>query len=116
LPAEAKAEWDIVSAELTSLGLLTVVDGPALAAYCVDCADYREACEKLQSEGKVLVEQGRSKRNPWTMLKRQAKDGILRVAAEFGFTPSARVRLNGEGNTKKNTDGFDNGCKDARSA
>jgi P27 family predicted phage terminase small subunit len=115
LTPEARKEWERVVPELEQLGVVALVDRAALACYCVAWADFVEACGHLATESKVLIEDGRSKRNPWTMLKRQAEEGVRRFAAEFGLTASARVRLQGLGKQDGN-DGFDDGARDARSA
>ncbi len=76
LTAEAKREWKRVAPELERLGLLTCVDGTALASYCQSYARYIKA----DKEGRV----------------NEACKHLAFVKAfcvEFGLTPSSRGRM-----------------------
>lgn len=103
LDIEAKREWRRVVPELEALGILTVVDRAALAAYCQSYARWQQA-------EAVVTELGFS-----VPLTRRGEDGELTVYAmqsrpevgisqkerqimrlfltEFGLTPSSRTRV-----------------------
>ena len=51
LDPEAKAEWKRIAPELKRLGILTVLDGPILAAYCESVGLLRHAATHLRKEG-----------------------------------------------------------------
>ena len=54
LDAEAKAKWAAVVPELDRLGVLTIVDGDVLAAYCQAWAEFKLATETLRKEGRII--------------------------------------------------------------
>src|SRR5581483_7260694 len=54
LSEEARAEWQRMAPELEALGLLSVLDRAALAAYCQAYAELVEATALLNREGRVL--------------------------------------------------------------
>jgi P27 family predicted phage terminase small subunit len=103
LTGYAREEWARIAPELFRLGLLTIVDEPALAAYCTSFATFRTAVETLAKMGEadpvsralmIKTVKGGATQNPLFLTARQAANDMLRVAAEFGMTPAARSRLN----------------------
>jgi P27 family predicted phage terminase small subunit len=92
LELEAAEEWARIAPELERLGLLTVVDIPALAGYCVAYQRWREAERAV----KATVAAG-----GLALAISQGIEGMARarlklmklLAAEFGFTPSSRSRV-----------------------
>jgi P27 family predicted phage terminase small subunit len=90
----AKAKWDALVPELDRLGLLTVVDGDVLACYCQAWAEFQEATEILQSEGRTCEGgSGGTKMHPAVTMQRTAWKAIRDFAALFGLDPSSRTRL-----------------------
>lgn len=92
----AKEEWGRVAGRLHDAGLLTYVDQATLAAYCEAYARWRKAEQALQEEGaKLILETDKGYRypNPLIGVAQTAMRDMLRVAAEFGMTPSARSRV-----------------------
>ena len=95
----ARAFWDQLVPELAALGLLTRVDGFALARYCQFAAEWLEALKFLQQYGHHLVHKNQEGQVHAIVLHPQNTqlvklDGTLRkLEAEFGLTPSARARL-----------------------
>lgn len=73
---EAKREWRRIVPELSRLGLLTVVDRAALAAYCQSWARYVDA-ETAASASKV----------------RLYADLMRAFLVQFGLTPASRAKL-----------------------
>lgn len=94
LDRRARRIWRDIVPELSRLGLLTVVDGEALAAYCT-------AASMAYNARKVLKEKGYTFKTPSGYLQQRPEVAILNkamhlvkaFAQEFGLTPSARSRL-----------------------
>ena len=95
-------EWCLVAGELYRLGLLTVVDTAALAAYCQAFNKWRlaeEALKKMADRDPVMHGfvikrlNGEAAHNPLVSQARRAAQDMLRLSAEFGFTPAARARI-----------------------
>ena len=99
LHPNAKKEWRRLSAELKRLGLLTSMDMAAFAVYCESYAQYRECVEFTHRHGStypVKDEDGRIKMIrpfPQVAQANQHISNIRSFAAEFGFTPSSRGRI-----------------------
>lgn len=98
LDDEAKAEWNRVEPELERLGLLTVVDGTALAGYCQTYARWRQAEEILQKHGltmEIMTKGGGTylQQRPEVAIAQKSLQLIKAFCAEFGLTPSARSRM-----------------------
>lgn len=102
---EAKEEWDRVSLELYHLGLLTRADRAGLAAYCQSYAVWRQAWSAIRkmaekdplSRGLMIkTTGGNAIQNPLLGTANKAAADMVRYAAEFGMTPSARSRINAE--------------------
>ena len=94
----AIAEWDRVVPELYGLGLLALVDGSSLAAYCQSYARYVEAEEFLNVNGSTYetVRKDGSlhyAKFPQVEISRQSAQAMHRFAAAFGLNPSSRSGL-----------------------
>lgn len=113
LLAEARAEWDRITPELEKLGLVSELDVAHLAAYCQAYAlMVRCALELKRLQGEELDKPERD-RNPMRGLVdttpsgykqisalmqayNRAADAMKSHAAEFGLSPSARMRVQGQ--------------------
>lgn len=95
LPAEAKRKWRELAPELFRLGLLTVVDGEALAAYCLAWSELKQATERLQKEGRyVTIEKtGYTYSHPAVSQQRSALEAVKKFSALFGTNPADRGRI-----------------------
>jgi P27 family predicted phage terminase small subunit len=102
LPDEAKVEWGRVSEELYKIGLLSSIDRAALAAYCQSyallaqawCAINEMRKEDLLTGGLMIkTTNGNAIQNPLVGTANKAAADMVRYAAEFGMTPSARSRI-----------------------
>ena len=100
---EAKVEWGRVASMLYALRLLSEADIAALAAYCQAWATFKRATEALEvmSKGDPLTKgllikttNGNAIQNPLLGIANKAAADMVRFAAEFGMTPSARARIN----------------------
>ena len=90
----ARAEWRRVSKELATLGLLTNVDRAAMTIYCAAWARWVEAQENVKKFGEVIkTHNGNPIQNPYRAIANRAEETMLKAAAEFGMTPSARSRI-----------------------
>jgi P27 family predicted phage terminase small subunit len=105
LSEEAEIEWERVSRELAAAGLLSLVDRSALAAYCQAYGRWVQAeaaLQKMKNEANGLVvktKSGNIIQNPLVGVANKAMADVVRYAAEFGMTPSARSRIEVGGST-----------------
>jgi P27 family predicted phage terminase small subunit len=94
LDKEAKKEWKRVAPELERLGLLTVVDGAALAAYCQAYSRWVEAEKFLSKHGTVFkTPNGYIQQLPQVSIAQKYLQIVKSFCQEFGLTPSARSRM-----------------------
>jgi len=106
LSAAAQAEWRAIVPELLTLGVLSVTDGKALAAYCHNFSRWMEAEEEIVRLGLVLEEaitigEGETriitgykyKRNPAVTISNDAQKLMKSFLIEFGLTPASRSRV-----------------------
>lgn len=112
LNREAKREWRRIAPELERLGLLTIVDGTALAGYCQSYARWREAEEFLEKHGTIFVikdDEGKPKymqQVPQVSIAQKSLQAVKSFCAEFGLTPSSRSRMSLPGQEKDDFDGL----------
>ena len=94
-----KLEWNIVTEELSIKNMLHIVDLALLSAYCNEISTYLEASEILNKKGKVertYRDDGRlrsSKLKPENRIARDSLAAALKIATQFGFTPSSRASI-----------------------
>lgn len=94
LKAEAKKEWRRVTKHLKQLGIIAHIDRGALAAYCQAWARWVEAEERLaESQDIVKTKGGNVIQNPYLAVANRAQEQMVKIAAEFGMTPSSRTRV-----------------------
>jgi P27 family predicted phage terminase small subunit len=95
LDAEAQAEWDRVSQELSDMGTLTLADRAALAAYCTAWSRWVEAEGMVKKFGMIVKspEKGFPMKSPYLSIADQALETMRKLMVEFGLTPSSRSRI-----------------------
>ncbi len=94
LEPEAKAEWERMVPKLTRLGLLTEVDGTALAGYCQAYARWSQAEQAIAVNGMTAEAQsGWKQQAAEVAIALKYMDKVKAWCAEFGLTPSARARM-----------------------
>lgn len=99
LNADAQEEWARIADELDALGILSGLDRAALAAYCQAYGRWAQAERALakmsnQADGLIIKTQsGNMIQNPLVGVANKAMSDMMRYAAEFGMTPSARSRV-----------------------
>lgn len=90
----ARQEWERLSVELAKLNLITHLDRGALAAYCGAYALWADAMEQVQKFGTMVKSPtGYPIQSPYLAIANRQAEIMLRVAAEFGFTPASRSRI-----------------------
>jgi P27 family predicted phage terminase small subunit len=99
----AQQEWKSIVPQLERLGVLSRIDGKALAAYCHAFARWFEAEEEIAEYGIVVkepvllmgAETGfyRHKKNPAVTISEGAMKLMKSFLIEFGMTPASRSRL-----------------------
>jgi P27 family predicted phage terminase small subunit len=94
---DGKVEWRRICSELHRLGLLTVLDRGALAAYCQAYGRWIMAERELLGQS-LIIETGTGSviQNPLVGIANKAMLAFLRCAVEFGMTPAARSRISGK--------------------
>lgn len=125
LSGAAQAEWQRIVPELQTLGLLTIIDGSALAAYCQNYGTWFEAMLKIDEYGvitevpimkkiKVKTDEGKTvyldeptgylslKKNPAVTVANEAMKLMKSFLVEFGMTPASRAKLHVEGAKEEN--------------
>jgi P27 family predicted phage terminase small subunit len=93
LDAVAKMEWARVVPELERLGVLTVVDGAGLEAYCATYAMavwFQNVASKMPM---IKTSKGDLRTNPAVGEARKHWQLVRQFQAEFGMTPAARTRV-----------------------
>jgi P27 family predicted phage terminase small subunit len=103
LTAAAKTEWNRIVTELHSLDMLRSVDTAALSGYCQAYARWKSAEQTVETEGQTIDEPiisktgelvgHKVKRHPATLIARDERAAMARLAALFGFDPSSRSRM-----------------------
>ena len=90
----ARKEWRRLAPVLHEVGVLTVVDRAALAAYCQSYARWVEAEEKLRETPMLLkTPSGHVQQSPWLSVANKQLEVMGRFMTELGMTPVARARL-----------------------
>src|SRR4051794_32040209 len=94
LSALARQEWVRLSAELSKLNLITLLDRGTLAAYCAAYAFWTEALQQLEKYGTMVKSPtGYPIQSPYLAIANRQAEIMMRVASEFGFTPASRSRI-----------------------
>ena len=99
LSDEARKIWRRLVPLLVPSGVLTVVDGGALARYCDTWVRWHKAAAALDKYGDVLVRRDESgairsvEALPYVAIYRNLSDMLSRYESQFGLTPAARARL-----------------------
>jgi P27 family predicted phage terminase small subunit len=113
LPKEAAALWRALAPQLAAAGVLKQPDRPALEMLCLHYAVVRAALAQMLKDGRVEVENAEGqlftvsdgelaivvpvgegfKKHPAATVLRENSLAFKSYLAEFGLTPSSRVRI-----------------------
>jgi P27 family predicted phage terminase small subunit len=91
----AKDEWYVAATWLQSVGLLATTDESIIAAYCQQMGVFREAEYFLKEPGSrvIVTDKNYEMPSPWVAIGNKALMQALKIAAEYGLTPSSRARI-----------------------
>ncbi|QIP12241.1 phage terminase small subunit P27 family [Spirosoma aureum] len=91
----ARDEWVLVAGWLHSVGLLTATDQSIIGAYCQQLGIFREAEEQLKLPGArvIVTDKGYEMPSPWVAIGNKALMQAMKIASEYGLTPSSRSRI-----------------------
>ncbi|GGL58414.1 phage terminase small subunit P27 family [Wenxinia marina] len=90
----ARDEWHRLAPHLHEMGVLTLVDRAALAAYCQAYGRWVEAEERLAAlPAMVKTPSGYVQQNPWIGVANKQLELMGRFAVEMGMTPASRSRV-----------------------
>ncbi len=98
-------EWYKITSQLFNLKMLHNVDLSLILAYCNEMATYIECETELKKSGRVDVFKNtngdivRSQAKPFVKMKNDALNNALKLAANFGITPSARANISAPATT-----------------
>jgi P27 family predicted phage terminase small subunit len=94
LPEDAKEFWADSVVKLAEVGVLDLVDTPALEMLATQYARVLQARRVIAAKGLfALGSVGQVREAPWVRLERDAMAAFMRMASEFALTPVARTRL-----------------------
>lgn len=99
LDDQAKAAWDEIVPLLQDMGILTRIDGNALARYCRLWSRWRKMEAFIEEKGEMYplrAEDGSVKyfqQWPQVAIANKLAQQLTRLEQEFGLTPSARTRI-----------------------
>ena len=101
LRPEAKHKWRRLIEMLDSAGVLTEIDGGAMARYCASWARWREAEEFLDTNGSVYTVTRPDKtrivrRFPQVGIVTQCMVELSSLEAKFGMSPADRTKIRKE--------------------
>jgi P27 family predicted phage terminase small subunit len=119
----AQAEWNATLPMLVNMGIISRVDGSALAAYCECCDSCFEAKKEVKRLGRIIEEPICSKTGEVIGYKRKANPAVAMLydalklmksfLIEFGMTPAARSRLRVEAPDGEEPDPMEQFLRDA---
>jgi P27 family predicted phage terminase small subunit len=93
LDARSAHHWERLSHMLNGVGLLTRLDGDALAGYCENLTRRERLNRTIAQQGDFIEARDGIKKHPaWTILK-QIEDAMAKFQSEYGLTASARMKV-----------------------
>lgn len=111
LNEDAKKEWYVIIKEYHKLGMISKLDLGILGLYCNEISIYIEMTNKLRDKDRVMVfknPDGSIKyaaQVPYQKIANDALAKALKIASEFGLTPSSRTKIS-TGQITNNDDPF----------
>jgi len=90
----ARQEWERIVPMLEASRVMSPRHQQTLACYCDAFADMVQADAELKANGTTIMDdKGRVSNHPAWLRKRDARNQMLKFAAEFGLTASALARV-----------------------
>ena len=103
LDDRARQKWDQFIGEALEHEWVTEPELDTFANYCQTVSDVERLTLEVREEGETLTSKRYgAKRNPKTLLLREAHDRLHKVTQALGFTPSTRNRVKRKTNTGPN--------------
>lgn len=96
LPKDGQRVWKQLAKPLEEMGVLTEVDLIAFEMLCLHYATARQAADILNKLGLFVKDKNdpnEPRKNPAAQIFRDNSKHLLSYLAEFGLTPSSRVRI-----------------------
>lgn len=94
LDEEAKIEWDRVVPEMVTIGVFIPSDSMLLASYCQAYSQWMKAELQVRDDGLMISgPNGNSVLHPCARHAIKLLAEVRRAAAEFGFSPASRTRV-----------------------
>jgi len=94
LSPAAKKHWRIICKQLENIGLMTVLDVPALAMYCEVFARWMDANKNIAKYGAIIKSaNGFPVQSPYMQVANKAFEQMRSMLIEFGMTPSSRTKV-----------------------
>lgn len=94
MKGDARKEWKMITTELQSMGVVTLVDRAALEMYCESRATMHDCRRMIQKEGLMIgTPSGDTKEHPAGKVLRDNNRICQSILVQFGMTPSSRTRL-----------------------
>ena len=92
---EGKRHWKYIAPKLLRLGLLTEIDGGALACACNEFGEYIQLRRIIKSKGSrtFMTDTGYEAAIPEISIANKALANYKNLLTEFGMTPSSRSRI-----------------------
>lgn len=99
MPKKGVEVWYTCAMELKQHNALHKVDLEMLTAYCFQISMMHEAMFYIQKHGKIMKLKNKAKQeyyqtNPWINIYNNALSYSNKLAQQFGFTLSARTKIN----------------------
>ena len=87
--------WSDMIRLLAGARVITELDLKALELYCQSYQTYREAQEALAESGPIVQspKSGYPVQSPFFAIANKSQEQMMKIAAEFGMTPSSRTRV-----------------------
>ena len=93
LGVSATRQWRKTAPLLAEMKILTQADRDTFAVYCETVAAWLDAKDQVVQSGFLVRDGSRITINPLVKLSRNLANDLMRIATEFGMTPTARSRL-----------------------
>ena len=90
---DARNAWFDVGSELCDVGVMSTLDLSTFGVFCISYARWL-ACERAMAASGLTIEgRGGPVRNPLLRITAQAASDAVKLASEFGLSPSARLNV-----------------------
>ena len=94
LPVDAQEFWRDVVCRLVDVGMIDLIDEPALRMLATQYARWRQAGRVVNESGHFARGSiGQLREHPAVKIERESHGLFLKTAEQFGLTPMARTRL-----------------------